>query len=108
MPDVPAEMVTVEGETDREKLLEDELELVEPQPETINPSATKASMYERERIRRKRQPIKPASNNPVEPRTGAATGNAGVEEIVVVVALRNAWWAFPLWAEAPEQFAAPV
>jgi len=82
--------VILEGETDKEKPLEDELELDPPQPERTKPSVTRASMYERARIRRKRHPIKPARSNPVEPRTGAAKGNAGREEIVAVVALRNA------------------
>ena len=98
----------LEGETDKEKLLEDEPELDPPQPERTKPSATRASMYEMARVRRKRHPIKPARRNPVEARTGASTGNAGTEEILVVGVLRNAWCAFPFWTEALEQFVVPV
>ena len=50
MPDVPAETVKLEGETDKEKLLVDELELDAPQPERTKPRATRASMHERMRI----------------------------------------------------------
>ena len=107
MPDVPAETVTVEGETDKEKLLEDELELDPPQPERTKPRAARASMHERARIRRKRQPIKPARSNPVEPRTGAVIGSMELEEILAVLALWKVC-IFPLRTEALEQFAVPV
>jgi len=107
MPDVPAETVTLEGEIDKEKLLEDELELDPPQPERTEPRAARAIMQERPRIRRKRQPIKLARNNPVEPRTGAVIGSMELEEILAVFALWKVW-TFPLWTEALEQFAVPV
>ena len=107
MPDVPAETVTLEGEIDKEKLLEDELELDPPQPERTKPSATRASMYERARIRRKRQPTMPARSSPREPKAAAVMGSVGLEEILLVLARWKAW-TFPLWTEALEQFAAPV
>jgi hypothetical protein len=107
MPDVPAETVTLEGETDSEKLLEDEPELVAPQPERTRPRAARASMHERRRIRRKRQLIKPARSNPTDPKPGAVKGNMALEEIVAVLALWKAW-TLPLWTEALEQFAVPV
>ena len=107
MPDVPAETVTLEGEIDKEKLLEDELELDPPQPERTKPSATRASMYERARIRRKRQPTIPARSSPMEPKAGTVIGSTGLEEILVVLALWKEW-AFPLLTELLEQFAVPV
>jgi len=107
MPDVPAETVTLEGEIDKEKLLEDELELDPPQPERTKPSATRASMYERVRIRRKRQPTIPARNSPTEPKSATVRGSTGLEEILVVLALWKEW-VFPLLIELLEQFAVPV
>src|ERR1035438_7759531 len=107
MPDVPAQTVTVEGETDKEKLLEDELELDPPQPERTKPSATRASLYERARIRRKRQQTTPARSSPTQPKAATVIGIMGLEEILVVLVLWKAW-AFPLWTELLEQFAVPV
>lgn len=107
MPDVPAETVTVEGEADKEKPLEDELELDPPQPERTKPTAAKASMYETARIRRKRQPTMPARSSPREPREAVVMGSVGLEEILLFLALWKAW-TFPFWTEALEQFAVPV
>jgi hypothetical protein len=107
MPDVPAEAVTVAGDTDKENPLEDELELDPPQPERTKPSATRAIMHERARIRRKRQPTMPARSSPREPKAAAVTGSIGLEEILLALVLWKAW-TFPLWTEALEQFVVPV
>lgn len=107
MPDVPAETVTLEGETDSEKLLEDELELALPQPERTRPRAARASTHERTRVRRRHQPTRPARSNPAEPTPGAVKGNIMLEAILELLALWNAW-TLPLWIEALEQFAVPV
>jgi hypothetical protein len=106
MPDVPAETVTLEGETDKEKLL-DELVVDPPQPERKKPSATRARVHETVRIRRKRQPTKAARSNPAEPKAGVVIGSIGLEEILEALELRKAW-TLPLWTEAVEQFALPV
>ena len=59
------------------------------------------------RVRRKRQPTKPARSSPTEPKPGAVKGIVVLEEILVVFALWKAW-TLPLWTEALEQFAVPV
>jgi hypothetical protein len=107
MPDVPAETVTLEGETDSEKLLEDEPEPDVPQPESTSPRTARASTHERMRSRRIRVPIRPVRSNPAKPSPGAVKGTIVLEEILVVFALWKAW-TLPLWTEAPEQFAVPV
>jgi hypothetical protein len=107
MPDVPAETVTLEGEIDREKPLEDEPEVDPPQPERTKPKAKKASMHERPRTRRKRQPKMPASSNPMEPKAGVVIGSMESEEFLPVLTLWKAW-TFPLLTEALEQSAVPV
>lgn len=84
MPEVPAEIVTLEGETDKEKSL-DALVVDPPQPERTKPSAARARMHEKAWIRRKRQPTIPARSSPTEPKAATVIGSTGLEEILVVV-----------------------
>ena len=66
IPDVPADTVTLEGDTETVNPLDDELELDPPQPDTARIKTTSANAKRNPRNLRKRQPTSPAIRNPME------------------------------------------
>lgn len=99
--------MTVDGETETEKLLEED-ETVEPeleQPESPRAKVARANKQQRLRICLERRPTMSARRSPKTPKVAALIDRNELEERFFV--LRKAW-TLPDWICALEQFAEPV
>jgi hypothetical protein len=105
MPDVPAETVTVDGETEREKLLDEFVDAELEQPESAKPNATIVRRQQRLRTCGERLPTKSARRSPNTPKVDAFVVRMVFEESFVV--LRKEW-IFPALICALEQLDEPV
>ena len=109
IPEVPAATVTVEGESDSEKLFEVEevdVEDEEPQPESAKPTAASRRIGKMARRRRKRHPMRLAISKPKQPKEACSTRRAVVER-VLFAAVERKELTFPL-KELLVQLAVPV
>ena len=107
MPDVPADTVTVDGETETEKVPEDEATDPElEQPERPKPSSVRAMKQQRTPIWRRRRITHAARKRPRILKAAALVD--GEEELLETFVVFAIACNFPLPRSELEQFVAPV